>query len=98
MDPRVKTAALALQQQFTLSMRLYDAIGRAYDEILQLDPNAASSGRGGFGGFGAPQGTDRLALLRQRHQQLLSIYDTIQEVDVAPTTQAVAAAEDLLKR
>jgi hypothetical protein len=98
MDPRVKTPLLSLQQQFTLSMRLYDAIGRAYEQILQLDPNAAASGRGGFGGFGAPQGTDAISQARQRHQQLLSLYDTIQEVDVTPTTQVVAAAEDLLRK
>ncbi len=95
MDPRVKTPAAGLQQQFTLSMELYAAIGRAYDEIVQLDPNAAASGRGGFG---ASQGTDRLSQLRQHHQQLLSIYDTIQDADVAPSSQVIAGAQALLKQ
>jgi hypothetical protein len=100
MDPRVKTPAAGLQQQFTLSMQLYDAIGKVYDEIVKLDPQAATRGGGGFGfggGAGQPAG-DRLAQLRQLHQQMLSLYDTIQDVDVAPTTQVVAAAQNALKR
>ena len=97
MDPRVKTPAAALQQQFTLSMELYAAIGRVYDEIVQLDPTALTTGRGP-GGFGATQGTDRLSQLRQQHQQMLSLYDTIQDTDVPPTTQVVAAAQGLLKK
>jgi photosystem II stability/assembly factor-like uncharacterized protein len=95
MDPRVRTPPLALQQQFTLSMRLYEAIGRVHDEIVQLDPNAATAGRG-FG-FGGQPGTDRISQLRQRYQQLLSLYDTIQDADVAPATQVVAAVGELLK-
>ncbi len=98
MDPRVKTPAAGLQQQFTLSMDLSAAIGRAYDEIVALDPTAATGARAGFGGFGAPQGSDRLSQLRQQHQQMLSLYDTIQDADVAPTTQVVAAAQALLKK
>jgi photosystem II stability/assembly factor-like uncharacterized protein len=97
MDPRVKAPPASLQQQLTLSRRLYDAIGRTHDEILQLDPNAGT-GAGGFGGFGGgqAQGSDRLSQLRQRYQQLLSLYDTIQDADVAPTTQVVSAVEELL--
>ncbi len=99
MDPRVKTPAAGLQQQFTLSMQLYDAIGRTYDEIVKRDPQAAT--RGGEFGSGAAAGRQpdaRLTQLRQLHQQMLSLYDTIQDVDVAPTEQVVAAASQQLGR
>jgi hypothetical protein len=95
MDPRVKTPPATLQQQFTLSMSLYEAIGRAYDEIVKLDPNAATSNRGGFGGFGGPQGDDPVSRLRQRHQQLLTLYDILQDADVAPTAQTIAEIQRL---
>ncbi|HSL22085.1 MAG TPA: hypothetical protein VK886_11155 [Vicinamibacterales bacterium] len=94
MDPRVKTPLAGLRQQLTLSMRLYDAIGRVYDEVVKLDPQAASRGSG----FGAAQGTGRVSQLRQLHQQMLSLYDTIQDADVPPTTQVVSAAQAILDR
>lgn len=36
MDPRVKSGALALQQQFTLSKRVYDAIARIQEALPRL--------------------------------------------------------------
>jgi hypothetical protein len=99
-DPRVKTSIADLQLQFTLSMQLYEAIGRTYDAIVKLDPEGARrSGSGpSFAGGGGQQGDDRVSQLRQMHQQMLSLYDTIQDVDVMPTTQVVSAARALLKR
>ena len=70
MDPRVKTPASALDQQFTLSMKLYQAINRLFD-------------------LGEPA--------RPLHGQLLQLYSAVQGADVAPTSQAVAQSEALLK-
>jgi hypothetical protein len=36
MDPRVKTAAAGLQQQFTLSLQLYGALRQDYDALQQV--------------------------------------------------------------
>ena len=36
MDPRVKSGAVALQQQFTLSKKVYDAINRMQDTLPRL--------------------------------------------------------------
>ncbi|MBI1875244.1 MAG: glycoside hydrolase [Acidobacteria bacterium] len=102
MDPRVKTPAAGLAQQFTLSTRLYDAIGKVYDAIQKQPgpstslraggaaPGGRGGGRGGRGGGGDS--------LRTLHAQLLQIYGVIQTCDCEPTTQAVAATEDLLKQ
>jgi photosystem II stability/assembly factor-like uncharacterized protein len=100
MDPRVKTSTAAMQQQFTLSMQLHEAMGKAYDELVKLDPEAATRGLAGFGGGAgaAQQPNDRVSHLRQLHQQMLLIYDTIQDADVLPTTQVVSAARELLRR
>jgi hypothetical protein len=70
MDPRVKTPASALDQQFTLSMKLYQAINRLFD-------------------LGEPA--------RPLHGQLLQLYSAVQGADVAPTSQAIAQSEALLK-
>ena len=65
MDPRVKTPALGLQQQFTLSKALYDDVKAAQNAVQQIRaaqslPNAAAfsqrltelAGAAGFGGRG----------------------------------------------
>ena len=70
MDPRVKTPSSALDQQFRLSMRLYDAINRLFD----LGDRA-----------------------RPLHGQLLQLYAVVQGADVAPASQVVEQAEQLLK-
>jgi photosystem II stability/assembly factor-like uncharacterized protein len=87
MDPRVKTPAADLTQQFTLSMRLYTGIGQAYEAI-----QAARARQSGD----VPDATVRE--LTQLHQQLLTLYTVVQGADAAPTTQTVAAAEQSLKR
>jgi photosystem II stability/assembly factor-like uncharacterized protein len=73
MDPRVKAPPSALQQQFTLSMRIVPAMNRLFD-------------------LGAAN--DRARAL---HSQLLQIYNTLQGADVAPASQVVRQAEELLK-
>jgi hypothetical protein len=70
MDPRVRIQPSALDRQFRLSMRLYDAINRTFD-------------------LGEPA--------RPLHQQLLQLYAAVQGADAAPTAQAAAQAEELLK-
>jgi photosystem II stability/assembly factor-like uncharacterized protein len=70
MDPRVKTPPSALDQQFKLSMRLYEAINRAFD--------LGESGR-------------------VVHGQLLQLYAAVQGADVAPTSQLVEQAEQVMK-
>jgi len=35
MDPRVRTSALAIQQQFLLAKRVYDAMGKAHERLAQ---------------------------------------------------------------
>jgi photosystem II stability/assembly factor-like uncharacterized protein len=96
MDPRVKTPTAGLRQQFTLSMQLSEAIGRSYDEIVRIDPDAAKRGGGGAGFGGGQQTNDPAAKLRQSHQQMLSLYDTIQDADLAPTSQVVQAVREVL--
>jgi len=91
MDPRVKTPPAALRQQLTLSSRLVEAMGRLHDQI-ESDRVA-----GAAPAAGSPE-AERLAARRQLYQQMLSLYDTIQDVDVAPTTQVVAAVQEVLKR
>jgi photosystem II stability/assembly factor-like uncharacterized protein len=98
MDPRVKTPRDGLTQQFTLSMHLYDAIGRVHDEITRIDgPAGARAERAEERGEerGSPGGpTSRL---RRLHGQLLGVYGLLQEADVVPTAAVVAAAESLLR-
>ena len=102
MDPRVKTPAAGLEQQFALSRRLYDAIGRVHDAI-QAGRGGSTSGGPTALGAGAQArapggGRQGDSPLRTLHRQLLSIYDLLQDADVAPTPQAVRAAEALLEQ
>ena len=97
-DPRVKTPAASLEQQFSLSMRLYEAIAAVHERISTI----TASARGAAPVAGAAQGQAAArspeAELRQLHEQLVGIYSIVQEADVAPTPAVVAAAERLLKR
>jgi photosystem II stability/assembly factor-like uncharacterized protein len=94
MDPRVKTPREGLQQQFELSMRLYDAVARVHDAIVRVEK------AGGAPPGSAPERDDvpasPSASLRTLHQQLLAVYATLQEADVSPTASVVQAAETLL--
>jgi photosystem II stability/assembly factor-like uncharacterized protein len=87
MDPRVTTPSAGIQEQFALSMRVYEAIASLHARILSMESGAARAG-----------GTGTAEDLRRLHGQLLSIYETLQEADVAPTTAVVAAAEGLLAK
>ncbi|HEX7484940.1 MAG TPA: hypothetical protein VF332_02215 [Vicinamibacterales bacterium] len=98
MDPRVKTPREALGRQFALSMRLYDAIARVHDEITRIEGPQAAAGARGTGAEDSPAWSGPAAHLRGLHDQLLRIYGTLQEADVAPTAAVVAAAESLLNQ
>ncbi|HZT78513.1 MAG TPA: hypothetical protein VFA27_17825 [Vicinamibacterales bacterium] len=75
MDPRVKTPALGLQQQFTLSKQLYDGMQQAQQTAARLrDSNGALA--------------QQLTTLVQNMNQLMQL---LQGADVTPTTQLVAA-------
>jgi photosystem II stability/assembly factor-like uncharacterized protein len=91
-DPRVKTPRAGLEQQFALSRRLYDTIGRLFDAIQQRPPapGAAIAPPGGGRGGGDP--------LRNLHGQLLSVYNQVQDADVAPAPVATAAADTLMQQ
>ncbi len=95
MDPRVKTPREGLAQQFTLSMKLYDAIASVHDRIVAIEPPTAAAGRAP--GAAAAESRRPAASLRGLHDQLLSVYGKLQEADVAPTPAVVAAAEALLE-
>ena len=117
MDPRVKTPAEGLAEQFRLSKQMYDGTVRAYAALDGLrsireqikaigNPPAAVSavlaeydkkaaelegeGGGGFGGP-APSATESLNSVAFSLRAVMSL---LQGADVAPTTQAVAAATD----
>jgi hypothetical protein len=80
-----------LDQQFKLSMRLYGAMNRTYDLIRATTgvagPAAATSG----------SHSEALERARELHHQLTEIYNVIQGADVAPSTQAVRQAEELMQ-
>jgi photosystem II stability/assembly factor-like uncharacterized protein len=94
MDPRVKTPALGLQQQHTLSMALYDAMNKAADALQAMGVQPGGGRGGGRGGGGQAAGPG--AELQRIHGQMLQVYNILQAADVTPTTQAVAAAKELL--
>ncbi len=110
MDPRVKTLPLALKQQYDLSMQAYDGIAKArsmandvrglISDLEKNSPNSPSLAklRTILNGPQQRPGTATviaglpLARLAGAFTQML---DLLQDADVAPTTQAVAAARDL---
>ena len=122
MDPRVRTPAADLQQQFQLSKQLYDsawklslAINQATALRAQLKDRKQRAGEviagaaieafakqldvvagegGGRRGRGGPQ-TDSLASVRG---SLLTLMGILQDADVAPTAQSVAAIAEIEKK
>jgi photosystem II stability/assembly factor-like uncharacterized protein len=96
MDPRVRTSPEDLAEQFTVSMELYEAIGRAYDTVQAL---RSAKSPGAAAAVGGEQNTAKLEEeLIRLHGQMLSIYNILQAADAKPTTQAMAAAADLRRQ
>jgi photosystem II stability/assembly factor-like uncharacterized protein len=106
MDPRVKTSALGLNQQFTLSKQLYDGMvdaQKALQDLRALRARAAGTpleaklaalegqGGGGRGGPPAAGAADARETLNSIGPSLGALMNLLQGADVAPTTQLVAA-------
>jgi photosystem II stability/assembly factor-like uncharacterized protein len=110
MDPRVKTPAIGLAQQFTLSKQLYDgllAIQAALQELRAMRERARSSGdsaldqrlaalEGQAGGFGAGRGgaPEGTETLTGMAASLNQLMGLLQGADVTPTTQLTAAVQN----
>ncbi|MDQ3171480.1 MAG: glycoside hydrolase [Acidobacteriota bacterium] len=84
MDPRVTTPVADLQLQFDLSKALYDGINRAHDAIARMRQTRGN----------AAVTPGETALMRV-HQQMVSMLGLLQEADVKPTTQVIAAVREL---
>ncbi len=107
MDPRVKTPALGLQQQFTLSKALYEDIQSAQKALQQIrDAGSQTNGEqfaqrlteiGGAAGAGGRGGGGRGAApagpdtLNSVSTALNALMTSLQGSDVTPTTQLTAA-------
>jgi hypothetical protein len=109
MDPRVKTPALGLQQQFTLSKSLYDDIMSAQAAGQQIraargQSNAAAfaqrltelEGAAAGGGRGGGRGPAPAGpdSLSSVSAALNTLMTSLQAADVTPTTQLVAAVTE----
>jgi hypothetical protein len=105
MDPRVKTPMAALQKQFDLSMQMYNGIiaaSRAAEELrgaktsitgTQLEPKGASLLGEPASEFGAPpRPAGQPETLTSIVGSLRSVMSLLQQSDVAPPEQVVAAA------
>ncbi len=81
MDPRVKTPALVLTQQFHLSKQIYDALARGTEVLRGRQPAA-----------GSPESE-----LARVNSELLGLYGILQDSDDVPTTQTVGATTERLR-
>ena len=104
MDPRVKTASDALRQQFTLSRRLAEALQTDTSLIEQV--RKLRTERPQDDALAALEGSaeERRPWTKQQPPSLVpwnariaGVYDTLQSTDLAPTPQAVQAAEAVLR-
>ena len=105
-DPRVKTSSVGIKQQFDLSMQAYEGIAKVrtmvskITELERSEPSnpALSKLKALLGGPQQRPGTAvavadlPLSRLAGAFTQLL---DLLQDADVAPSKQAIAAARDL---
>ena len=107
MDPRVKTSALGLSQQFTLSKQMYDdmmSAQKALQEVRELRDRIPKGSSGpqsalnqklaaleGVAGGGRGGTTEGPDTLSNISGSLGALMNLLQGADVAPTTQLVAA-------
>jgi hypothetical protein len=88
----------ALQQVLSLRSQLKElkprAQGAVADAIARLDQQAATV-EGSGGGFGASFAGPQAQSLRRMNGALVHVYDIVSMADAAPTTQAVAASDQL---
>ncbi|MBX6365711.1 MAG: glycoside hydrolase, partial [Gemmatimonadetes bacterium] len=108
MDPRVKATPAELARQLETAQRLADAMRRdsvalagigALRRRLAAAPPAkhAPAASPGAGASEAEQAARLEGELRRIDGQLARLYDTVNEVDAAPTPALLAAVEDQLK-
>jgi len=110
-DPRVKTPATGLEEQFHLSKQMYDGVVKANAALEELNAlrktlskelgakaeELAGDSRGGFEySFPRPIGAPKESLSSISHS-MLSIMHLAQQADVAPSEQLKAAAADRQK-
>ena len=121
MDPRVKTSAADLAEQYRMSRQLYDEwralnsmaeqVRKLRGQLAELRPRVSDAAvkakvdafadslqtlagaGGGFGG-GAAAGRPTIASATGR---IRTLFNLIEEVDLAPTPQVAAAIPDVLK-
>jgi hypothetical protein len=100
MDPRVKTQAAGLTEQFTLSMQV--------DSMLRVGRTALAFVQSARAGLREKTSDEARAAdqklsevesagaenLTRLNGQLATLFDALQDADVAPTTQLVAAVRD----
>ena len=102
MDPRVRTSAEGLSEQFTLSKQIYDdlaASNAALEEIravqgtedLKAKAHALEGEPATRGSRGAAPGPDTFTSV---NGALTALLQGLQEADVTPTSQMVAAVAD----
>ena len=110
MDPRVKTPIEGLRQQFTLSKEMYDGIVTASAALAQLrgvkpriagtqlEPKGASLEGEPAAEFGAPpRPPGQPETLNSIIASLRSVMSLLQQGDVTPSAQVIAAAADRRK-
>jgi photosystem II stability/assembly factor-like uncharacterized protein len=105
MDPRVKTPAIALLRQHTLSVQMVQSLKRSSEALAALRglrarirdgrPNAPAAAAQALGELDrkaadleGPAGLGRLP------GELASLYNTLQDADVAPTSQLQSAVRE----
>ncbi len=81
MDPRVKTPSTALDQQLSLSLRLSEMMAQTYNAFQKLGSASAS-----------PESKSSLEKLNRDFSR---VFEVIEGSDNPPTTQAVAAVDEL---
>jgi photosystem II stability/assembly factor-like uncharacterized protein len=90
MDPRVKVAGAALEEQFALSERVARSVGRVNALLKKAVAEGESDGA-------HPAGADEPgARLRALHRKLLVVYDALQGADAEPTAAIRRAAAEVL--
>ncbi len=109
MDPRVTTSTEGLQQQFTLSKQIYDDIVSATAALEQLrgirvrvagTPLAAKGGAlegAEAEDFGPPPTGGRPDTLNSVLSSLRTTLQLLQQSDVTPSAQAIAAVAERQK-
>jgi photosystem II stability/assembly factor-like uncharacterized protein len=110
MDPRVKTPTAAIQQQFTLSMQMYEdaqATSKALQEAEAAEKKLKASGAGSEASLKAVEdvigGPDpgrgpRVIIpgtLRLMNTSLMAILADLQSAETAPTSQVVSLVHEL---